>query len=746
MPFLDLIRRHGLRWTAVAISIFVTLSLTGYHLFQEQYDYNSVIKRLDFLFYDWRYNLMLDDDRFPRADENIIIVDIDEKSLKEEGRWPWSRDKIATLVEHLAQAGAVVIGFDVLMTEPQINPTKELQKKAIEKGRADIAEQLESFVADTEFDAILANSFSSTDIVLPFLFQDSELIHVGNLPAPIFTLDQDQADSLLAINAYGYTANVPILQDSAIGAGFIVPSIDGDGVLRSAPIVQRYGTGIYPSLSLAMGMAYMFLEEIDITIRDFGKQFDMISKVQFVDKEIYTDLKARVLVPYLGPQGQFPYVSASDIVQNTFDHALFENSLVLVGTSSVGLADLRSTPVGTQYPGVEVHANLLNGLLEGTFPVELVAANNITAIVLLILGLLFTLISNRLGPFSLTIATIGLMATLVTFNLYFWFQHNLSLPLASSFILTVALGTLHLLEGFLSERKAKQHVTSVFGQYVPSAHISHMLNEPEKYGFEGETRNMTVLFSDVRSFTTISENLTATELKDLLNRYFTPITESIFNHHGTIDKYVGDMVMAFWGAPVEDKHHALHALESAIDMLDVLARLNPELKALGYPEIKVGIGLNTGPMNVGDMGSSFRKAYTVLGDSVNLGSRLESLTKFYGVQILVGPETKQQCDKWTFRFIDKIQVKGKHEPVEVFEPVSLTKKMNKNTKLELEEYRKAYETYLQQDWGTAKRLFIELVKTPVSANLYQIYLDRIDSLQHQELPDDWDGTFTHTSK
>ena len=746
MPFFRLIQKYGLRWSVVSISVLITISLASYHAFQAQTDQNSFIKRLDYLFYDWRYNLALDSERFPRAEENIVIVDIDEKSLEQIGRWPWSRDKISTLVENLAAAGAVVIGFDVLMTEPQLNPTRELQQKAIEKGRLDLAEQLNSFVAETEFDQILANSFSSTDIVLPFLFHNDSNIQVGQLPPSIYDLTQDQADTLLAIMAEGYTSNVPLLQQAAVGSGFIVPSIDGDGVLRSAPIVQRHGQGIYPSLALAMGMAYMFLDDIDLVIRKYDSHFNMIAKVNFVDQTIFTDFKGRVLVPYLGGQGEFPYVSASDVLQNKIDNQQFENSLVLVGTSSVGLADLRSTPVGTQYPGVEVHANLLNGLLEGTFPVEPAYAHFFIAITLIVLGFLFTVFSNRLGPFQLTIATIALLTTLVSINLFFWFTYNVSLPMASSFVLTLALGTLHLLEGFLSERRAKQHVTSVFGQYVPSAHISHMLTAPDKYGFEGETREMTVLFSDVRSFTTISENLSATELKDLLNRYFTPITETIFNHQGTIDKYVGDMVMAFWGAPLADEQHALHALEASVAMLEVLDKLNPELMSLGYPEIKVGIGLNTGPMNVGDMGSSFRKAYTVLGDSVNLGSRLESLTKFYGIKILVGPDTKAQCPTWQFRVVDKIQVKGKLEPVMVFEPICPINQLTEVQKQELEKYHQAYELYRSKQWQPANELFLELHLRSEDDEVIQIYLDRIELLSWQELPADWDGTFTHTSK
>lgn len=746
MQIIRLLHRHGLRWVVVSLSVLITLTLAGYHLFQAQTDQTSFIKRLDYLFYDWRYNLALDDARFPRADESIVIVDIDERSLELEGRWPWSRDKIARMVENLAQAGAIVISFDVLMTEPQLNPAREIQQKAIENGRTDLAAELADFIQQTDYDRILAESFDSVDVVLPFLFHDDPSIRVGKLPDPVYHFAEPAAEQLVVITANGYTANIPIVQRAATGAGFIVPAIDGDGVLRGAPMVQRYGNDLYPSLALATGMAYMILDDIELRTAPLNNSIRYVSQIGFVDKDIRTDIYGRVLVPYLGTQGQFPYVSASNVVENRIDAELFENAIVLIGTSSVGLADLRSTPVGTQYPGVEVHANLLNGLLAGTFPFEPVDANTFTAILLLLLGFLFTAFSNRLGPFQLTIATLSLLLTLVSINLYIWFSLNAALPLASSFLLTLALGTLHLLEGFLSERRAKQHVTSVFGQYVPSAHIDHMLTAPEQYGFEGENRDMTVLFSDIRSFTSISENLSAAELKDLLNRFFTPVTETIFKNQGTVDKYVGDMVMAFWGAPIQDDHHAQHALKAAVEMLTVVERLNPELKALGYPELSVGIGLNSGPMNVGDMGSSFRRAYTVLGDAVNLGSRLESLTKFYHVSILVGEQTANACSDWTFRFVDRIQVRGKLKPIDVFEPVCESRKLSKRMALELLQYQHAYDRFRNRKWDDAREAFLQLVETSKRPNLYQIYLDRIDLLSWQPLPDDWDGTFTHTHK
>ncbi|MFG1497555.1 adenylate/guanylate cyclase domain-containing protein [Saccharospirillum sp. HFRX-1] len=740
-----LISRHALRWGALLLGLMITLSLASYHLFVARYDQHSFIQRLDYLFYDWRYQLLNSGDRFARADDHIVIVDIDEASLKAEGRWPWPRDKLATLTRQLTEAGAVVIGFDILMSEPQANPTRQLQRQALIAGNTELAESLTPFIPLTEYDQILANSFADIDVVLPFLLQDDAQLRIGELPAPVYQLTPEQTQRLLIVEAQGYAGAVDVLQNAAVTAGSIVPTIDGDGTLRSAPLVTRFEDGLYPSLALAMGLTYYFLDGIDLDIVPFNSHLDVIDRLHFADKSLRVDA-GRVLVPYLGPQGQFPYVSATDVIHGKANPDVFSNALVLIGTSSVGLSDLRTTPVGTQFPGVEVHANLLNGLLVGNFPFTPDYGDTMTAILLIILGVIFSLISSRLGPLALASATALLLIMLIAVNFSLWIYQQMALPLASSVLLTLALGTLHLLEGFLSERRHKQHVTNVFGQYVPKAHIERMLSNPEAYGFEGDNREMTVLFSDVRSFTTISESLSATQLKDLLNRYFTPITAVIFNHQGTIDKYVGDMVMAFWGAPLEDPEHPRHALEAAVAMIATTEALNPELQALGYPEIQVGIGLNTGPMNVGDMGSTYRRAYTVLGDAVNLGSRLESLTKFYGVKILIGPQTRAAIDDWAFRPIDRIRVKGKTEPVAVFEPWGKLSDLTADQRAELDALDDAYQLYLQQNWEAAHAAFEQLKAQSEQAKLYEVYLERIAILEQETLPENWDGSFTHTSK
>ena len=286
----------------------------------------------------------------------------------------------------------------------------------------------------------------------------------------------------------------------------------------------------------------------------------------------------------------------------------------------------------------------------------------------------------------------------------------------------------------------------MFDQYVPPAHIDKMLDDPNSVSLEGERKQMSVLFSDIRSFTSISEQLSANELKDLLNEYFSPITQSIFEHQGTIDKYVGDMVMAFWGAPLDDPNHAEHAVMGGFAMLAITNQLRQTFIAKGWPAIHVGIGINTGDMNVGDMGSQYRRAYTVLGDAVNLGSRLEGLTKFYGLTFLVSEFTKAQCPNICFRPVDKVKVKGKDEAVAIFQPVCLKGEITPALQQELTLLEQAYAAYLNQDWQQAEARYQSLAEQQPELDLYQVYLKRIHHLRDAKLANDWDGSFVHTNK
>lgn len=701
------------------------------------------LNRLDMLLYDVRFNLSLE--YFPKqtGDQPIAILDIDEQSLAEQGRWPWSRHKLAELVNILSQYGAVVVAFDVVFSEPERNPVDEVRNRIAVDG--EVWQVPDGWYRQVDADNQFAQDLPSMDSVLGFFFLDEESVKVGQLPEPVYAIEEDQQDHLLSITKAGYAANLPILQGAAQSGGFVTTFADADGAIRRSPLVIRHGEHLYPSLSLATLMTYLFDRQLQLQTAPLG-EVDAIRFVGIADQMFRTDGVGRVIVPFRGGKKTFPYYSATDVMNGRIDNDALEGAIVLVGTSAIGLADLRATPVGTQYPGVEVHANILDAMLTDGFPYRPEWQAGATLLQLVLVGALLSLWLPRLGPVAAMLVSGFTALIVISGNFYLWARLSLDLPIASILLLVAALTMLNLGYGFLRETNNRRLLKGMFDQYVPPAHIDQMMGDPEAYQFAGEQKEMTVLFSDIRSFTNISENLSATDLKMFLNGYFTPITKVIFDNEGTIDKYVGDMVMAFWGAPLDDERHAYHAIKAALDMQATTQQLKQEFHEKGWPEVNIGIGINTGPMNVGDMGSSYRRAYTVLGDSVNLGSRLESITKFYGAAILVGEGTQQLAPEFLYRYVDRIQVKGKNEPIRVYEPLCLQDDATAEQLDEQRLYESAQAHYFAQQWSEAITSFERLTEAYPEQKLYEVYLERIEGLKEEALPEDWDGVFRHTQK
>ncbi len=363
-----------------------------------------------------------------------------------------------------------------------------------------------------------------------------------------------------------------------------------------------------------------------------------------------------------------------------------------------------------------------------------------------VIGLFLALVYPLLGPALLMLSSLAFTLGIVALNFKLWVDYKLDVPVVVLVFLILLITAINLTYGFLKEGINRRMIKSMFDQYVPPEHINAMLDDPDNYNFEGENKELSVLFSDIRGFTSISEKLSAADLKTLLNEFFTPITGIIFDNKGTIDKYVGDMVMAFWGAPLGDPDHRRHAVISALQMLEKKEALKAEFRKKGLPEVNIGVGINSGFMNVGDMGSTYRRSYTVLGDAVNLGSRLESITKFYGVKLLIGEETYDHIEGFLCRLVDKVQVKGKEEPIRIYEPLCLTSDASDELIDQVEEYHVAHDYYLQQNWQKAESCFRKLHENDPDKLLYSVYLERIENLQTQELSSDWDGTFKHTAK
>ena len=732
------IAQHSARIVASIMAIFVIwLSVSTASS-------TSALTRIEYLLYDMRFNLMLPFTKRTSSDHNIAIIDIDEDSIVSEGRFPWSRHKIAKLIDKLGEAGVLVTAFDVVFSEPEVNPVQHINnlvaKPLIEKINPQHWSQIQQSVdADTN----MARALSEQDVVLGFFFQDDEKYKNGQMPPSIFDIPLEWEGRLVVTERFGHTANIEVLQNSASGGGFVTMFPDFDGTVRRAPLVIQQGGKLYPSLALGAAMRYLFIDSIDPKIAEVGNVLT-VTDIAVSEFPAPTDALGFVSVPYQGEAFTYPYISASDVLNDRLEPGVLDGAVVFIGTSAIGLADLRSTPMGPQYPGVEVHANILGALLSGGFPQKPDWLEGAVFFQLLLISIFMIIFLPRMGPVAMLVT--GIMTVIFIFgaNAYVW-SLGLDLPLAGAWLLTTLLTAAFVADGFLKESASKRMLKGMFDQYVPPAHIDKMMADPDAYSFDGDSKELTVLFADIRSFTSISESLTAKELKRLLNNYFTPITKEIFDKHGTIDKYVGDMVMAFWGAPVDDDNHRNNAVLAAINMQIITSDLKAEFKEQGLPEVNIGVGLNTGFMNVGDMGSSYRRSYTVLGDAVNLGSRLESITKFYGSKILIGEDTYDHSSGFVCRFVDRIQVKGKDTAIRVYEPLGQEGKVAQAVLDELQEYDAAYQLHLDRKWDEAMAAFNTLYeKTPLG--VYSVYIERIPELKLQELPDDWDGTFRHTSK
>ncbi|NLW05839.1 MAG: adenylate/guanylate cyclase domain-containing protein, partial [Pseudomonadaceae bacterium] len=396
---------------------------------------------------------------------------------------------------------------------------------------------------------------------------------------------------------------------------------------------------------------------------------------------------------------------------------------------------------------VEVHANLLAAMLDKKFLQQPSWAPGANFVIALFAGLILALSLPWLAPILQVLISIGVSVTIITITSWLWLVEGIVLALAGPLLLVFLLTVFNFIWGFFYESMTRHRLADMFGQYVPPELVEEMSRNPGDFSFAGESRVMSVLFSDIRGFTNLSEALTADELKVLLNRYFTPITGVIFDHRGTIDKYIGDLVMAFWGAPLADPDHAVHSIQAAKDMLKATAELSATFVAEGLPAITVGIGINSGLMNVGDMGSKYRRAYTVLGDAVNLASRLESSTKYYGVALVVGEKTRELAlEHFVWRELDLVRVKGKDYPVRVYEPVCPQAEATSELQAELEELDKALQAFRAQEFSQAKVIFTQLQAAYPSVSQYSLYLERIEELTQNSPAVDWDGSWTRISK
>ncbi len=709
------------------------------------------VNTLENLSYDFRLQLSLP----AQVDKKVIIIDIDEKSLAEIGQWPWERNILAKIVDNLFDYYDIkVLGFDILFAEEDIDPADKIISQLANSSVANNKDFKRIIRKNQNLmyrDESLAKSLAHRNTVLGMIFthQDNH-ISKGNLPPPIAQLTARDNESYTFLNATSYTANVNTLQKSAATGGFFDnPLIDEDGVFRRVPLLQTYNNKLYPSLALEITRTA--LQKNTVKLRygasdDDDEQNKSLEWVYIGETAIPVDEYSAVMVPYIGPQKTFTYISAIDILNRTADKKNIQNKIALFGTSAAGLLDLRTTPLESAYPGVEVHANIIQGILDQSIKHKPEYMIGFEILLLFILGIFLTIILPLLSPMWSSISALLTVGIILLLDHYAWNTLMVIMPIASPLILVVLLYIMNMSYGFFVESRGKRQLTHLFGQYVPPDLVDEMSRNLKEIDLDGEIRTMSVLFTDVRGFTSISENMGPKELTGFINAFLTPLTETIHKNRGTIDKYMGDAIMAFWGAPLKDPQHARNALVAGLDMLKAINKLNQDFAAKGQPEIKIGIGVNTGEMNVGNKGSEFRVDYTVLGDAVNLGSRLEGLTKNYGVDFIVSEATRHEVPEFEYRMLDTVKVKGKNKPVTIFEPIDFVENVDKTTRKQIKEFHHALKLYQQQNWDSAEQAIFHLSQQQPQCKIYTIYLDRIAFFRTNPPGESWDGVFTHTSK
>jgi adenylate cyclase len=680
----------------------------------------------------------------------VTIVDIDETSLKEIGQWPWPRTIVADLVTQLTQLGAVAIAFDVIFAEPdRMSPS--IAATSFRNLDDDTRNKLHSLPSNDE---VLAEAIQRSRVVVGQVgsatpvprSQTEAALQTG------FAVKGPDPSPFLVTFA-GLLRNVPAIEQAAAGRGVFSILPERDGIVRRVPIIMQAQGAMVPSLSMELLRVVADSGAILVRSDEAGVQ-----SVAVPGLELPTDQNGRLWV-HFNRHDPGRYISANDVLQGRVLRDNVEGKLVLIGTSAAGLLDVKTTPVAAAMPGVEVHAQILESALANsllTYPSYAIGAELVVAV---LVGLAIIIVAPMLRASIVIALGAVVVAALIGVSWYLFSQYDLLIdftyPLLASGFVYLTL----IFVNYFQEQKQRQQIRAAFGYYLSPALVEQLARSPEKLVLGGEERRMTILFGDVRGFTTISEHYKHDPqgLTRLMNRFLTPLTNAIIERNGTIDKYIGDAIMAFWNAPLDDPRQEVNACEAALEMLARADKLNQEFKREAdqnggtYMPLRVGIGLNTGPCVVGNMGSDFRFNYSVLGDTVNVASRLEARTKDYRIPIVIGEGTAQKAkEKFATMEIDRVQVKGKTQPETVFTVLGRAELGRDPNFLELQELTtKMLQYYREQNWTQALDTIEPCRKAAEGFGvgaLYHMYAERIEAFRRNPPPSDWNGVYEAESK
>ena len=664
-----------------------------------------------------------------REDSPVVIADIDEKSLQKFGQWPFPRTYLANLIDALKEYDAKAVGFDMVFAEPDRTSPKFFQDAQKNYLSAEALAQIENlpdndvvFSASVQdFPTVLGRSASNDSLFRAANYeQNSTDCNLANESSVQLIWHRDYGCPLRYMLPYkGLIKNLPVLEQGASGIGVFSIPLARDGIIRRVPIIQNIRNAIHPALSIEL-IRVAFAGKSIVALTEQGNINNVIIQGSKT-KRIPVDGEQNMWVYFSKPDLDLPtpylYISIADIITKRVPKERLKDKIVLVGTSATGLLDYRATPISPRLPGVEVHANLIENILAEqflTYPIEMTA---IELIVLIIVSIFMITFIPRAGAWYTLFGTLILLFLLVAGSWYLFSTKLLLLDVTYTVIVSLSLFILGVFLNYVRDEAEKIQIRSAFRQYLSPDMVNEISNNPQQLRLGGDSKNMTFLFCDIRKFTAIAEQFKndPQSLTQLINSILTPLTRDIMERKGTIDKYMGDCIMAFWNAPISDPKHRENACYAALRILksiDIINHKNREVNGENALPIEMGVGINSGNCVVGNMGSEQRFDYSVIGDSVNLASRLEGQSKFYGVTVIVGEDTVlQQKEPLAFVELDSIAVKGKADATKIFTLVgdeTLLKRKDFHAFLELHKLFLSY--YRSQQWSKALETHAQIQK------------------------------------
>ncbi len=686
----------------------------------------------------------------------IVIVAVDDRSIEEVGRWPWPRDEVAKLIEKISKASPKVIGVDIIFpekTRTMADSLREEIKKSFNLFFGIGEERLDSFFrlflkrsenVHPEDDALGDAIARAGNVILGYHFitNEEDLTEIGGkaekrsptLPRPYGAV-KGKSEYLDKITAYGVLEDIPAISKNARSGGFFNVVMDADGTVRRVPTAFYFDGDFYPSLSIELARSYLDIPYAALIVSDYG-----IDGVKLGKTFVPTDDNGFIRLKYLGPKRTFPYVSAADVIKGRADMSHFKDAVVLIGVSAVGVGDVKVTPMGNIYPGVEIHATAVENIVTGNIFFAPGWIEVINIFLIIVLGVAFGILLSRIGPFLGISLTAAAALGYTLFFRYLFLEKNVAVTMIypTATLLTVYISV--TTTKYFAETKRKRFIQRAFSHYLSPFVIEQLIVDPGRLTLGGEKKELTVMFTDLAGFSMVSERFPPEDVVGILNEYFTSMTDIILAHNGTVDKFEGDAVMAFFGAPVQTPDHALQAVRAAYEMQLKLKGLWAKWKEEDKPAMPMRIGINTGPMVVGNMGSVNKMNYTVMGDSVNVAARLETAGKLYGSDILIGDETKKAAEgEFAVRELDLARVPGRETPVKIYEIFGKRDEMDEAGLKVLGLFKEGRELFVKRDFEGAKRVFEQIIEIDPDDRPSRLYIERCEKFTASPPGDSWEG-------